>query len=147
VAADVLWGGTPIITRPKYYHKMCSRVCASIAYATGFGDRMVVDSIAAYEERAVRLALSITPTSFRRTAGDSSQTQGELATLRKDLFMNRETMPLFDTHRWTRNLEKGYEEAWRRWVRGGTTLHFSIEGAQQQHHHESCNGFIWIRDD
>jgi len=34
-AADILWSGTPIITYPKYQFKMCSRVAASIAYATG----------------------------------------------------------------------------------------------------------------
>lgn len=106
---------------------------------------MVVDSLSAYEERAVRLALSITPTSFRRSTVESGQPEGELATLRRDLFFNRETMPLFDTLRWTRNLEKGYEEAWRRWVRGGTTLHFSID--RGQHQYDNCNGFIWIRED
>ena len=106
---------------------------------------MIVESLSAYEDRAVRLALSITPTSFRRSAAGAAQPQGELAMLRKDLFMNRDTMPLFDTLRWTHNLEKGYEEAWRRWVRGGTTLHFSIEGGQ--HQYDNCNGFIWIRDD
>ncbi|TPX71046.1 hypothetical protein SpCBS45565_g01190 [Spizellomyces sp. 'palustris'] len=34
-AADILWSGTPVVTYPKYDFKMCSRVCASIAYATG----------------------------------------------------------------------------------------------------------------
>ncbi|KAK5672389.1 hypothetical protein QVD99_001156 [Batrachochytrium dendrobatidis] len=34
-AADILWSGTPIITYPKYDFKMCSRVAASVAYATG----------------------------------------------------------------------------------------------------------------
>ncbi|EJD03950.1 TPR-like protein [Fomitiporia mediterranea MF3/22] len=144
IAADVLWGGTPIITWPKYTFKMCSRVGASIAFATGFGNRMVVDSLAAYEERAVSLALSVTPTSFRRDAGSTKR--GELAELRHDLFMNREVMPLFDCRRWTRNLEKGYTEAWTRWVRGGTTTHFSVEGGSK-HRYERCSGFIWIRDE
>ncbi|OCB91876.1 TPR-like protein [Sanghuangporus baumii] len=52
VAADVIWGGIPIITWPKYTFKMCSRAGASIASATGFGSQMVVDSLKAYEERA-----------------------------------------------------------------------------------------------
>ncbi|KAJ1560820.1 hypothetical protein HK096_007078, partial [Nowakowskiella sp. JEL0078] len=34
-AADILWSGTPIITYPKYDFKMCSRVAASVAYASG----------------------------------------------------------------------------------------------------------------
>ena len=100
----MLWGGTPIITWPKYTFKMCSRVGASIAFATGFGHQMVVDSLAAYEERAVSLARSANPTNERNAR---NATQGELADLRRKLFMNRETMPLFDCRRWTRNLEKG----------------------------------------
>ena len=39
-AADILWSGTPVITFPKYDFKMCSRVAASIAYATGSWDPM-----------------------------------------------------------------------------------------------------------
>ncbi|KAJ3380453.1 hypothetical protein HDU92_005964 [Lobulomyces angularis] len=38
-AADILWSGTPIITYPKYEFKMCSRVAASICYATGSWDQ------------------------------------------------------------------------------------------------------------
>ncbi|KAJ1553271.1 hypothetical protein HK096_008564 [Nowakowskiella sp. JEL0078] len=34
-ATDILWSGTPIITYPKYDFKMCSRVAASVAYASG----------------------------------------------------------------------------------------------------------------
>lgn len=34
-AADILWSGTPLLTLPKYEFKMCSRVAASVAYATG----------------------------------------------------------------------------------------------------------------
>jgi Glycosyl transferase family 41 len=37
-AADILWSGTPIITFPKYNYKMCSRVAASVCYATGRWD-------------------------------------------------------------------------------------------------------------
>ncbi|KAJ3216510.1 hypothetical protein HDU67_009377 [Dinochytrium kinnereticum] len=34
-AADILWSGTPLLTFPKYGFRMCSRVAASVAYATG----------------------------------------------------------------------------------------------------------------
>ena len=83
---------------------MCSRVGTSIAFATGFGRQMVTDSFQAYEERAVSLALSVTQSRFGRS---TSGRQGELEELRRNLFMNRENMPLFDCERWTRNLEKG----------------------------------------
>ena len=103
---SVLWAGTPIITWPKYTFKMCSRVGASIAFATGFGRQMVVDSLQAYEERAVSLALSVTPSRLGRSG--SGGRNGELADLRFNLFKNRGQMPLFDCQRWTRNLEKGF---------------------------------------
>lgn len=44
--------------------------------------------------------------------------RGELAELRKYLFLSRETSALFDTVGWMRALERGYDEAWRRWVAG-----------------------------
>jgi hypothetical protein len=34
------------------------------------------------------------------------------------LFHARWSSALFDTQRWTRDLEDAYEEAWRRWVEG-----------------------------
>ena len=140
----MLWSGVPIVTWPKYDFKMCSRVGSSIAYATGYGGQMVVDSLEAYENRAVKLALSVTP--MRKTGGSTGRDgRGELAVLQKNLFMSRGTMPLFDTQRWTKNLEKGYEEAWRRWVQGGSFFHFKIGNSEHQYEH--CNGFIWIRDE
>src|SRR5262249_25642381 len=55
-AADILWSGTPIITYPRHAHKLCSRVVASIASATGLGEQMVVGSPQEYEDRAVAFA-------------------------------------------------------------------------------------------
>ena len=58
-SADILWSGTPVLTLPRHYHKMCSRVAASIAFATGYGDDMVVDSEDAYVTRAVDYARTL----------------------------------------------------------------------------------------
>lgn len=113
---SVLWAGTPIITWPKYKTKMCSRVAASIAMATNLGEKMVVDSLQEYEERAIYYARSLLWRSQKDT--DDLKAVGELIDLRKELFLNREQMPLFDTMKWTRDLEKGITEAWRRWVMG-----------------------------
>ncbi|KAI0048062.1 glycosyltransferase family 41 protein [Auriscalpium vulgare] len=112
VAADVLWSGTPIITWPRYEHKMCSRVGASMAYATGLGSQMVVRSLPEYEARVVVLT--------------TGRGRDALIDLRRKLFVNRDSIPLFDTARWTRNVEKGYKEAWRRWVLG-TAFEGSLE--------------------
>ncbi|KAJ2818997.1 hypothetical protein FBU31_005683, partial [Coemansia sp. 'formosensis'] len=43
---------------------------------------------------------------------------GPAAELRRRLFLARDQSRLFDTQRWTRNLERGLEEAWRRWTTG-----------------------------
>lgn len=226
-AADILWSGTPILTFPRYSHKMCSRVGASIAYATGHGPEMIVHSEKEYEDRAVKLAQScrweyvedsvlkhtlglanpmtsttggvlhlagnpmqlnghvpgasllapqpplhsatmtgvgrmntigttapsVHPQQFMQPApllghphppfmnGQALQQpvlqpmmqqqqqqqrqsvvhwigHGTLIELRRKLWENRDQSVLFDTLRWTRNLEKGLLEAWRRWENG-----------------------------
>ncbi|KAI0348056.1 TPR-like protein [Trametopsis cervina] len=145
IAADVIWPGTPILTFPKHRHKMCSRVAASMANATGFGDQMVVNSLEEYENRAVALANSVKYIPWTEDHGVTiHRGQGELISLRRNLFLNRDKMPLFDTERWTRNIEKAYWEAWRRWVEG-TQFEQSdeweaCEGPEKQ------SGSIWVPD-
>ncbi|CAO1627817.1 unnamed protein product [Parajaminaea phylloscopi] len=51
---------------------------------------------------------------------------GELCELRRNLFLRRDSMPLFDTKGWVRDLERGYTEAWRRW-----SLGVDIEGSAE----------------
>jgi hypothetical protein len=63
-----------------------------------------------YEEMAVKL-------------GDDCKYQGHRATgrlseLRKMLYESRWSSALFDTKRWTRDLEDSYEIAWKKWERG-----------------------------
>lgn len=143
---SVLWSGTPILTWPKHRHKMCSRVAASMANATGFGEHMVVKTLAEYEDRAVAWANGIQYLPVRKP--DSTifiRPQGPLINLRRNLFLNRDRMPLFDTLRWTRNIEKGYQEAWRRWVEGTQyELSDEWEGCTGD---EKESGCIWVKDD
>ncbi|KAI0244842.1 hypothetical protein L0F63_001158 [Massospora cicadina] len=147
-AADILWSGTPIVTYARHIYKMCSRVAASIAYATGYGERMVTDSEASYADQAVKLATSL---SYRYVKATNSQVvlerlglassphlpadqevldhrlgQGELIELRKALFLTRDHSRLFDTPRWVRNLEQGYTEAWKRWESGDDDKSFPL---------------------
>ncbi|GAA5799558.1 hypothetical protein HPULCUR_004974 [Helicostylum pulchrum] len=137
-AADILWSGTPIVTYPKYIHKMCSRVGASIAMATGFGDEMVVMSEKQYEERVVELAHSVSYTYQTSITGTMVRRgHGALMDLRKRLFLSREQSRLFDTQRWTRNLERGFSEAWKRWV---TTEEFEDLVSNEK------SGCIWVVD-
>jgi len=146
ITADVLWTGTPILTFPKHRHKMCSRVAASMAHATGFGGQMVVSSMEEYESRAVALANSLQYELVPEPDGSLlPRGQGALMKLRRNLYLNRDTMPLFDTARWTRNLEKALGEAWRRWVEG-TQFEMSDEWHACQGP-ERENGFIVVQDD
>lgn len=93
-AADILWAGTPMITFPKV--KMCSRVAASLCFATGLGDQMVVRSYSEYESRAVYLA----------------RNPEVLHQMRTHLISTRDTSPLFDTKRWVKNFEKAIKICW-----------------------------------
>lgn len=139
-AADILWSGTPIITFPKYIHKMCSRVGASIAMATGFGDEMVVMNEQQYEERAVELANSLSYTYETSNTGSMNRRgHGALMDLRKRLFLTREQSRLFDTKRWTLNLERGYSEAWKRWVTGEEFEDLTPPSDKK-------SGCIWVTD-
>ncbi|KAJ2519549.1 hypothetical protein GGI11_002541, partial [Coemansia sp. RSA 2049] len=133
-AADILWSGTPVLTWPRHEHKMCSRVAASVACATGHGAQMVVASADEYIERAVEWATQAAheyqyavPTPGRpQILSPDPQTgyfrrrvcSGPAMDLRMRLFLMRDQSRLFDTLRYTRNLERGLAEAWRRWATG-----------------------------
>ena len=52
------------------------------------------------------------------TFAPTVRASGRLVDLHEMLWRHRWTSRLFDTRRWVRDLETGYEEAWRRWVRG-----------------------------
>lgn len=106
---------------------MCSRICASIANATGFGDIMVVNNLKEYEERAVSWAIGVEYLLVKDSSGQEYlKPCGDVVNLRRNLFLNRDRMPLYDTQRWVRNIEKAYIEAWRRWV-AGTQFEMSDE--------------------
>lgn len=110
---------------------MASRVAASIAVATGYGKEMIVRSGEEYERRALALASGLTydilpPLNVDVNLPEARvqrRGKGELAQLRRKLFLSREQSPLFDTKRWVENMEKGLTEAWKQWVRG-----FEFEG-------------------
>ena len=90
---------------------------------------MVVSSLQEYEERAVFWAQGL-----RRESKLGRSFPDSLTNLRRNLYLNRDQMPLFDTQRWTRNIEKGYEAAWARWV----------DGSEGESHGSGC---IFVHDD
>ncbi|KAK9466209.1 glycosyl transferase family 41-domain-containing protein [Lipomyces arxii] len=108
-ATDVIWTGTPILTMPRHDHKMCSRIAASVVMSSSsdheLTSRLVTASEIEYEERAVELA--------------TSGVNGELLNMRKSLYLGRHDAAVFDTPKWTRDLERAYWLMWHRWVEDG----------------------------
>lgn len=102
---------------------MCSRIAASIlkgalpksAEGQRVAGELIVESEADYEEMATELARGLT---YTTTSTGYSQGIGRLAEMREILWKNKWQCGLFDTRRWVDNLERAYDEAWRRWVVG-----------------------------
>ncbi|KAF1949530.1 hypothetical protein CC80DRAFT_270841 [Byssothecium circinans] len=117
-AADVLWSGTPLLTLPRYKYKMCSRMAASILKGalpkSPAGLQAAKDLIAGsdeeYEDMAVKLGSDCIYQGHRAT--------GRLSQLRRLLYESRWSSALFDTKRWTRDLEDAYDIAWKKWELG-----------------------------
>jgi predicted O-linked N-acetylglucosamine transferase (SPINDLY family) len=94
-AVDSLWAGLPVVTRKG--DTFVSRVCASLANAAGLPE-LITDSTAAYAARALELA----------------RDPAMLGDIRQRLVRNRMSCPLFDSARFTRNLESAYQQMWQR---------------------------------
>ena len=90
-ASDSLWAGCPLVTCSG--ETFASRVAGSILINAGMPE-LVTASFEEYEQRVLDLAASPT----------------QLGDLRRRLEENRDTCPLFDTPRFTRNLERAYEQ-------------------------------------
>jgi len=109
-ASDALWAGVPVVTAPDA--TFASRVAASLLKAIGLPD-MVTNSPQAYEALALHLA----------------RDAAALVALKARLDANRETHPLFDTIRFTRNLESAYIAMWERAERGQAPESFAARSA------------------
>jgi predicted O-linked N-acetylglucosamine transferase (SPINDLY family) len=90
-ASDALWTGLPVLTCKG--EAFPGRVAASLLGAIGLPE-LVTHSLAEYEARALELA----------------RNPAMLGTIKAKLLRNRDTFPLFDTVRFTRNLEAAYEK-------------------------------------
>lgn len=89
-ASDALWAGLPLVT--CLGEAFSGRVAASLLTAMGL-EELITDSLEAYERTALTLA----------------QDKDRLAAIKRKILENRETSPLFDSLRYTRNLERAYE--------------------------------------
>ena len=118
-ASDALWAGLPVLTCSG--KTFAGRVAGSLLHAAGLPE-LVTGSLAEYEAQALRLARS----------------PGELATLRERLIRNRETAPLFDIGRYTRDLEAGFERMVEIAAAGEAPRSFAVEALGRGQDRESA---------
>ena len=109
-ASDALFAGVPVLTTPG--PTFAGRVAASLLSAIGIPE-LVADSLAAYEARALELA----------------RDPAALRAVRDQLSANRETLPLFDTARFTRHLEAAFTGMLERHRRGLRPESFAVARA------------------
>jgi FkbM family methyltransferase len=113
-ASDALWVGLPVLTLKG--KSFASRVAASLLNAIGLSD-LITDSVQEYEELAVELAMN----------------PQRLAAIRKRLHANRATYPLFDTHRFARNLETAFKIMMERHWAGLEPAYIEVTKAEPYH--------------
>ncbi|MBI2236287.1 MAG: tetratricopeptide repeat protein [Magnetospirillum sp.] len=92
-ASDALWSGLPVLTLAG--NTFASRVAGSLLHAVGLPE-LITTSLADYEALALRLATE----------------PGLLDGFKRRLAAGRDTAPLFDSARFTRNLEAAYRQMW-----------------------------------
>ena len=107
-AMDALWAGLPVLTVKG--DSFASRVAASLLNAAGMPD-LIVDSIEAYESLALDLA----------------RNPAALAMVKERLRKGRDSCALFDTARFTRNLEAALGLMWERAQKGAPPTSFSVD--------------------
>jgi predicted O-linked N-acetylglucosamine transferase (SPINDLY family) len=100
-ASDALWAGLPLVT--KAGQGFAARVGASLLTAAGLPE-LITEDDQHYE--ALALALSL--------ANDAER----LRQIKSKLVVLRATAPLFDTDRFARALEAGYDQAYGRYLNG-----------------------------
>jgi predicted O-linked N-acetylglucosamine transferase (SPINDLY family) len=104
---DALWAGLPVLTCAG--STFAGRVAGSLLRAIGL-DELITTSLDEYQALALRLA----------------REPHLLAELRARLIQNRQTHPLFDTARFTRNIEAAYQQMWEIWRAGRPPTAFSV---------------------
>ena len=106
-ASDALWAGLPLLT--KRGDTFAARVAVSLITAAGIPE-LITHGVEAYEQLALDLATD----------------PAKLTRMKAKLAQNRMTCPLFDTVRYTRNLERAYEAMWARHQTGLAPDHITV---------------------
>ncbi len=103
-AADALWAGVPVVT--LYGNSYASRVAASLLHAAGIGE-LAFGSVADYTQAITTLALE----------------PGLAASYQQLLVAQRLALPLFDSQRYTHDLQALLSRMWQRWCDGQPAEH------------------------
>eukprot|EP01127_Copromyxa_protea_P018796 TRINITY_DN5990_c0_g1_i2.p1 TRINITY_DN5990_c0_g1~~TRINITY_DN5990_c0_g1_i2.p1 ORF type:complete len:796 (-),score=133.02 TRINITY_DN5990_c0_g1_i2:68-2191(-) len=111
-AGDALWAGLPILT--VLGDTMAGRVCASMLTAAGFPE-LITSSLDEYKAKAISLGNDIS----------------KLRDLQERVRETRNTMPLFDTPQFTRDLELALRETWRKYSEGEKPEIFSVKSLEE----------------
>jgi protein O-GlcNAc transferase len=112
-ASDALWTGLPVLT--CLGETFVGRVAASLLYAIGLPE-LITTTMADYEYTAIDLATD----------------PNRLAAIRAKLAANRLTAPLFDTRRFTQNIEAAYAAMHARHRAGLAPDLIAISGSQDE---------------
>jgi predicted O-linked N-acetylglucosamine transferase (SPINDLY family) len=108
-ASDALWAGLPLVTCPG--STFAGRVAGSLLTAVGLPE-LITPSLEDYAALALKLA----------------RDRDLLAATKAKLAKNRDTHPLFDTARFTRNIEAAYERMWLLAQNGEPATGFDVGG-------------------
>mgnify|MGYP001378898426 FL=1 len=106
-ASDALWAGLPVIT--KTGQGFVARVAGSLLTAVGLPE-LITETEEEYEALALDLA----------------KDPKRLSKIRAKLDKNRLTQPLFNTEKYTRHLEQGYQLAYDRYFNGKEAEHIFV---------------------
>ena len=106
--SDCLWAGVPVITL-KGNH-FASRVSASLLMVAGLPE-LITHSQKEYEDLAIELATN----------------PKKLAAIHESLILNRESCPLFDTQKFTHDIEAGYKKIYQNFISGGKPKEIVID--------------------
>lgn len=108
-ASDALMVGLPVLTRSG--KSFPSRMAGSILKAIEVPE-LVTHTISEYEDLAVELA----------------NNSSKLGAIRKKIMTNRISAPLFDAPKTTKNIERGYQEMYRRHLEGKAPENIDLSG-------------------
>ena len=107
-AADALWAGTPLIT--KLGNSFAARVAGSLLTALGLTE-LITNTEKEYEALIIRLA----------------NNPLELEKIKEKLKKNLISNSLFDTEKYTFNLEKAYHKAYENYTKGNKPENITIK--------------------